>query len=62
MAAGSLTEMHGRVPRCSWPTVGSSSTSTTVPRSSLTPTPRSTPGPQPNGTFAEVATQGALAN
>ena len=39
--SGSLTMMQGRTPRCSWPIVGSSSTTTTVPRSNLTPDPQS---------------------
>ena len=38
--SGSLTMMQGLTPRCSCPTVGLSSTTTTVPRSSLTSVPR----------------------
>ena len=36
ITSGSLSTTQGRTPRCSWPTVGSRATRTTVPRSSVT--------------------------
>lgn len=55
--ARSLTATHGRVPRCSCPTVGSSSTRTTVARSTITRTPRPSlaldPAHRPARTFID---------